>query len=279
VVLPSEELAFLHPLPVRALWGVGPATARRLSDLGVTTVKELAAVPEESLCRSVGAANGRLLAALARGDDRRVVESSREAKSVGHEETFAADLHRHDELHAHLVRMADAVGNRVREARVTARTVTIKVRYGDFTTITRSHTLPSAVDSPRAIATLAAALLDAVDVSAGIRLLGVSVSGLAERTAQGWQMSFDDAMSDAIEVRRTAADGDRRGQEIEGAGGARHDERRIAWEEVEAAVSAIRSRYGHASIGPAALVGRHGLSVKRRGDTQWGPSEPSPNDS
>jgi DNA polymerase-4 len=273
VVLPSEELGFLHPLPVRALWGVGPATARRLSDLGITTVGELALVPEASLCRSVGDAHGHLLAALARGEDARGVEASREAKSVGHEETFAADLHRHEQLHGHLVRMSDAVANRLREADLSGRTVTIKVRYGDFTTITRSHTLPSPLDSPRVIATLAGALLDAVDVSAGVRLLGVSLSGLLDHAAPAWQMSFDDAMSDA-----SARPGATHSALIaDGEAGATPDpaeseERRLAWHEVEAAVSAIRSRYGHASIGPAALVGKEGLSVKQRGDTQWGPS-------
>jgi DNA polymerase-4 len=277
VVLPSEELGFLHPLPVRALWGVGPATARRLSDLGVTTVGELAAVPEESLCRSLGAANGHLLAALARGHDTRGVEASREAKSVGHEETFASDLRRHGELHGHVVRMADAVGTRLREANLSGRTVTVKVRFGDFTTITRSHTLPSALDSPRALATLAGALLDAVDVSSGVRLLGVSVSGLVDAATPVWQLSFDDAAPEEPAAPGAAAEADPNGGGSQGSGGATDSEdRRLAWHEVEAAVSAIRSRYGHASIGPATLVGRDGLSVKRRGDTQWGPTDPHP---
>jgi len=265
VVLPSEELSFLHPLPVRALWGVGPATARRLEGLGVATVADLSLIPVDSLCRAVGAANGRHLSALARGEDPRPVEANREAKSVGHEETFAVDLRDHAELHNHIVRMADAVGNRLHEARLSGRTITVKVRYGDRTTITRSHTVGTALDSPRAIGTLAGALLDALDVAAGVRLLGVSVSGLAETASAARQLSFEDSGSGPGP---TGEEG--RGPPVEA--------RQLAWREVEAAVSAIRSRYGHASVGPAALVGRDGLAVKRRGDTQWGPGaeDPSP---
>ncbi|MHB8329934.1 MAG: DNA polymerase thumb domain-containing protein, partial [Acidimicrobiales bacterium] len=103
----------LHPLPVRALWGVGPATARRLESLGVASVGDLAAIPQDALCRALGVAHGRHLAALSQGHDDRQVEVGREAKSVGHEETFAIDLHDHVGLHSHVVRMADAVGARL----------------------------------------------------------------------------------------------------------------------------------------------------------------------
>ncbi|HUY20883.1 MAG TPA: DNA polymerase IV [Acidimicrobiales bacterium] len=257
-VLPADELAFLHPLPVRALWGVGPATARRLEGLGVVTVGDLARLPADSLCRSVGEANGRLLAALARGDDHRPVVPSRAVKSVGHEETFAVDLHSHADLHRHVVRMADAVGTRLREAGLGGRTVTVKVRFGDRSTVTRSHTVGAPVDSPRVLGAVAGALLDLVEVSVGVRLLGVSVSALVEGGAPGLQLSFEDgpAPSDPAPA----------------------DARHPAWREVEAAVSGIRARYGHASVGPAALVGRHGLVVKQRGDTQWGPGEELPED-
>ena len=276
-VAPSEELAFLHPLPVRALWGVGPATARRLDSLGVSTVGELTAVPEEALCRSLGDAHGHLLAALARGEDPRVVEACREAKSVGHEETFAADLHTREELHGRAVRMADAVGTRLREASLVGRTVTIKVRYGDFSTITRSHTVPSALDSPRGIAAISDALLDTVDVSPGVRLLGVSVSALESSSAQARQLSFDDA-EHGTSAPEAGAPAERRGADEDPTRQRDRGDRPTAWHEVEAAVSAIRTRYGHASIGPAALVGDKGLSVKRRGDTQWGPSDPAADD-
>jgi DNA polymerase-4 len=277
VILPSQELSFLHPLPVRALWGVGPATARRLDALGVTTIGELARIPEDTLCRSVGAANGHQLAQLARGEDARHVEPNRDVKSVGHEETFAVDIDSHAGLHGHVVRMADAVGTRLREAHLAGRTITVKIRYGDRVTITRSHTVGAPLDSPRAIGVVAGALLDAVDVTPGVRLLGVSLSGLLDVEATARQLSFDDddvatgpGPEDQAGARAsTGAPG------VE-SGTARSAARELAWHEVEAAVSAIRARYGNASVGPAALVGKERLTVKERGDTQWGPSAPAP---
>ena len=258
VVAPESELAFLHPLPVRALWGVGPATGKRLAELGVVTVADLAAIPVDTLCRVVGAAHGRHLAALARGEDDRPVVAVAAVKSVGHEETFAVDLHDHGSSHGHVVRMSDAVGTRLREASLQGRTVTVKIRFGDHSTITRSHTVTGAIDSPRAIGAVAGALLEGVDISPGIRLLGVSVSGLAPARTEAHQLTFADAAPD------------------EGPGPvppARPVEVRLqGWEDVEAAVTAIRTRYGHASVGPATLIGRSGLRVKRRGDMQWGPS-------
>ena len=273
VVLPSAERSFLHPMPVRALWGVGPATAGRLEALGVTTVGDLARVPEESLCRAVGNAHGQVLAALARGEDPRRVEPNRDAKSVGHEETFAVDFRTHADLHVHLVRMADAVATRLREARLEGRTVTLKVRYGDRTTITRSHTVGAPLDSPRAVSAVAQALLDAVEVSDGVRLLGVSVSGLRTTRGTARQLSFDDA--DATR----SATASRHGRDAGSTTSVDDARQRVeAWAEVEAAVSAIRARYGNASVGPGTLVSRGGINVKERGDTQWGPSAPAPDD-
>jgi DNA polymerase-4 len=278
VVLPAEELSFLHPLPVRALWGVGPATARRLDGLGVTTIGELARIPEDTLCRSVGMANGRQLSQLARGEDPRKVEATREVKSVGHEETFAVDIADHDGLHRHVVRMADAVGTRLREARLAGKTVTVKVRYGDRSTITRSHTVGAPLDSPRALAMVAEALLDAVDVTPGVRLLGVSVSGLDDTPDTVRQLSFDDNVVTpwASGPQGDGGRGGSGGAPDPGGAGPDGASRPLAWHEVEAAVSAIRARYGNGSVGSAALVGKHGLAVKERGDTQWGPSTPPP---
>ena len=259
VVLPEQELAFLHPLPVRALWGVGPATAKRLSALGIERVGELAAVPEESLCRALGRSHGAHLAALARGEDDRVVEADREAKSVGHEETFATDLHDHGALHPLAVRMADAVAARMAEAVVEARTVTVKVRFADRATITRSQTLETPTRSARVLREVAASLLEAVDVGPGVRLLGVSASGLSS-SAAARQLRFDDVEGGT-----------------EPPGGGDPESRRgpdPAWEDLEAAVAAVRARYGDGAVAPAALVGRRGLDVKRRGDTQWGPPAP-----
>lgn len=261
-VEPDDELAFLHPLPIRALWGVGPATAARLAGLGVQTVGELAAVPQDALCRLLGNSHGRHLALLAMGQDERVVEADRGAKSIGHEETFSVDFHDHGALHPQVVRMADAVCQRLREADVRARTITVKVRFADRTTITRAHTVGEASASPRLVRAVALALVSAVEVGQGVRLLGVSASGLTSAPA-AQQLSFGDMGEPATPAR--------------GAGGERPDlAAEAAWEDVEAALAAIRARYGPAAVAPAALIGRRGLSVKTRGDTQWGPGAEPP---
>lgn len=282
VVTPEEEIGFLHPLPVRALWGVGPATGKRLAELGVVTVGDLAGIPVDTLCRVVGAANGRHLAALARGDDTRPVEAVQQVKSVGHEETFAVDLHGHSESHGHVVRMSDAVGMRLQEAALRGRTITVKVRFGDHSTITRSHSVPHAVDSPRVIGAVAEVLLDSVDLAPGIRLLGVSVSGLVSGGSEAQQLSFADTEAGGDTGAQTegsgrtpavVADGDGSGGPSDHRGPVEAQDH--AWDEVEAAVTAVRTRYGHGSVGPATLIGGSGPGVKRRGDMQWGPSAPA----
>jgi len=272
VVTRDEEIGFLRPLPVRALWGVGPATARRLESLGVLTVADLVRVPDDALARVLGAAAGRQLAALARGEDARRVEAHRPVKSVGHEQTFAVDHDTAVALHEHLVRMADAVGARLTESGQRGRTVTLKVRFADRRTITRSHTVSRPLDSPRAVAMIAGALLDGVDVSFGVRLLGVSVSGLeAAALGGGEQLRFDDGVEPATAGGRAGA-GHRGAEGPAGSDAEQADQRRDrAWQELDAAVGAVRARYGQASVGPATLVGPGGLGVKRRGETQWGP--------
>ena len=278
-VPPRDELAFLHPLPVRAVWGVGPATAARLSRLGVVTVGDLAAIPEDTLCRLLGDAHGRHLAELAAGVDDRPVEADREAKSVGHEETFASDLHDHLVLHPQVVRMADGVCERLREAGLRARTITVKIRFGDRTTITRSHTVLVPTRATRLVREVAAALLEAVDVGAGVRLLGVSVSGLTGE-APAEQLHFDVGTGEGTGGRAagdravaTMLGGRRAEGDVEGAAEAGGDVRDASWEEVEAALAAIRARYGPGAVASASLVARDGLAVKRRGDTQWGPAD------
>ena len=142
VVEPGQELRFLHPLPIESLWGVGPATAARLRRLGVTTVGELAAVPADVLEAAVGRAHGSHLGRLAHGIDERSVEPDREVKSVSHEETYPVDRYDRRELGEEIVRMADSVASRMRRAGVVGRTVTLKVRFGDFVTRTRSRSHP-----------------------------------------------------------------------------------------------------------------------------------------
>ncbi|HUC37110.1 MAG TPA: DNA polymerase IV [Acidimicrobiales bacterium] len=272
VVPPDGELSFLHPLPIRALWGVGPATARRLSSIGVETVGDLAAVPGSVLRRLLGSANGGHLAALSRGEDARPVVPAREAKSVGHEETFATDLLERQVLHRHVVRMSDAVADRLRESSLRGRTVTLKVRYPDRTTISRSQTLASGTCSARAIAAMAQALLDAVDVGPGLRLLGVSVSGLVRVGEQGRQLSFDSAqdLGEGDGADRSSLETSRASSDPLGPARTPPD---AAWEEVEAALAQIRGRYGRTAVASAALAGPEGISVKRRGEAQWGPSD------
>ncbi|MGD0254053.1 MAG: DNA polymerase IV [Acidimicrobiales bacterium] len=273
VVAPSDELSFLHPLPIKALWGVGPATARRLEGLGVMTVGDLAAIPDEALRMLLGSANGRRLATLANGEDDRPVEGLRETKSVGHEETFAVDLRDPESLHRHVVRMADGVASRLREADLRGRTITLKVRHPDRSTISRSQTLQSATDSARAIAAVAGALLCSVEVSRGVRLLGVSLSALARGSAMSRQLSFETSFEtvSGTGLRHWFVPGELSGADP---GGDRDAlvEREAAWEEVEAAVTQIRVRYGRSAVSSAALVGPDGISVKRWGDARWGPS-------
>ncbi|HZU80769.1 MAG TPA: hypothetical protein VE991_12705, partial [Acidimicrobiales bacterium] len=199
----------------------------------------------------LGDAHGRHLAALARGEDSRAVEPDRAVKSVGHEETFASDLHSHEALHGHLVRMADAVANRLVEAGRQGRTVTVKIRFGDRTTITRAHSLPDPTSSGHDIRTVAAGLLRGVDVGPGVRLLGVSVSGL-HAGGEARQLTF-------AEVEDPATPEPHRPPE---------------WDQVETAVAAVRARYGDGAVAPAVLAGERGISVKRRGDAQWGPAAP-----
>ena len=237
VVRPGGELAFLHPLPVSALWGVGPATADRLRRRGVATVGDLAQVPRETLVAWLGPAAGVQLHELAWGRDRRPVVPDRRAKSIGHEETYPVDLVDRDDLHREVVRQADAVAARLRATAVAGRTVTLKVRFGDFATITRSRTVPGALDTAPALAAAAAALLEDVDIRTGVRLLGLSVANL---TGADRQLALGEAGA--------------------------------AWGEASRAVDGVRARFGPAAVGPAALLGRNGVGVRPPGDHQWGPA-------
>jgi DNA polymerase-4 len=242
VVDEGEELSFLQRHPVGALWGVGPATRARLDRLAVRTVGDLAGLPEEAVVSALGAGAGRHLHALAWGRDERPVVPDAKPKSIGHEETFANDHHALDSLRPELVRLADGVATRLRRAGVAGRTVQVKVKYADFRLVTRSETVPEPVDEAVALTAVASRLLGGIDLTAGVRLLGVSVASLSEATAR--QLTLDDAFATGSEV---------------GPGRA----------EAAAAVDEIRSRFGDDAIAPARLTGR---KVKQRGDTQWGPS-------
>ena len=197
VVLPKEEIpSRLWPLPVERLWGVGPKSAERLRKGGVTTIGDVARAPGPALTMLVGESLARHVAALARGDDDRVVERDRESRSISEERTYTEDLRDAAEIDRALLARAQGVARTLRREGLVARTVHLKVRTGDFTTFTRAHTLPDPTDLGEDIVTAARALYaHRIDLSGrGVRLLGVGVSGLGAAGA-GPRSLFPDAAS------------------------------------------------------------------------------------
>ena len=252
LVEPADELEFLHGHAVEALWGVGPATAKRLHDLGVRTVGDLAALPLDTVVRRLGKASGAHLAALSRGEDPDPVNPNRPNKSIGHEETFSQDLVDPRELERHVLRMAESVATMLRGAASSARTITVKIKFKDLSLVSRSHTMERPLTTGGAIGQVAAALLAGVDPGEGIRLLGVSASGLAAGGVD--QLSFDlgDGLSDDNES-ATA--------------------REQSWQDATAAIDAIRDRFGRGAVGSASMVTEEGIQVPARRDAPWGPDE------
>ncbi len=240
VVAPGSELGYLHPLPVERLWGVGPATLAKLARLGVHTVGDLAALPVEAVTASLGGAVGAHLHALSLGVDDRAVEVDRATRSVSQEETFAVDRHAAAELRGDLVRLADGVAARLRRHGVRSRTVHIKVRYADFGTVTRSHTLASPTDLGSTIRDESWAMLCALPLDRGVRLLGVGATNLT-----------DGATSEQLSL-------------LEG-----HGPSHAGADATADAVDRIRARFGESSIGPGRLV-----ADRRSGRGMWGPDEP-----
>ncbi|MCP4658813.1 MAG: DNA polymerase IV [bacterium] len=178
VVKPGQVLDFLEPLPVRRLHGVGPATERALRRLGVKTVGDLRALRLEVLEQRFGR-HGQGLYYSSRGIDERPVRTHRERKSLGHERTYARDIVRIEEMDAQIADLSQRVANGLVEREIAARTITVKVRYPDFTTLTRSRTLAQPTASPQRITTVARQLLRQTEAAArNVRLLGVTASGL-----------------------------------------------------------------------------------------------------
>ena len=221
VVEPGTELAFLHPHPVGRLWGVGPATLKRLERFGVTTIGDLAALPESTLVETLGRAHGHQLHELARGRDDRPVEPDRATKSIGQEETFPRDLADRETLRREVLRLAERAGSRLRDHGFAGRTVTIKVRFPDFRTITRSTTLPEPISASAEIARLALALLDKVDTAGGVRLLGVTVSNLTQAAAHQESLFGEESLRP---------------------------------DPIQGAIDAVRERFGSEAIGSASMV-------------------------
>ena len=222
----ESQLEFLHELPASAMWGVGPATLAALSRLGVETVGDIATLPENALVVAVGPAAGRHLHDLANGRDPRRVVPDMSAKSISVEETYDDDLVGPEVVETALLAHAQRLSGRLRRSGLRARTVTLKVRYADFTTLTRSQTLASAVDGARSLFRTSTDLVRGLDEpDRPVRLLGLGGTSLEPANAPA-QLDID---SDA------------------------------EWDRVEDAVAGVRERFGESAVGPARLLrgGKH----------------------
>ena len=196
VVAPDQVLAFLHPLPIARLWGVGQATAEVLATMGLATIGDVARYPEAALIGRLGPVTGQHLAALARGDDPRSVVSEHDAVSVGHQETFDEDVDDKGELGVLLLDQADRVASRLRDHALRARQVVLIVKYDDFRQITRRTTLDAPTSDGGVLARMAIELLAKVPIEprkgGRVRLCGISATGLEPRDAPR-QLGFDEA--------------------------------------------------------------------------------------
>ena len=224
LVVPADGVvAFLHPLPVGALWGVGGKTEQVLSALGLHTVGDLAHTPVTTLERALGPAAGRHLSALAWGRDDRSVVPHEPDKSIGAENTFGTDVDDPAVIARELLRLSERTAARLRASAQVGRTVSIKVRFADFTTITRSRTLPESTDVGRVVYDTATALYDALGLErARIRLVGVRVEGVSDAAGAQHQLALG--------------------------------EREHGWRDAEQAVDRAARRFGPGSVRPATLV-------------------------
>jgi DNA polymerase IV len=226
LVVPTDgELAFLHPLPVERLWGVGPVTARKLRERGITTVRQVALLPEPVLVSMLGRASGRHLHALAHNLDPRPVRPRRRRRSIGAQRARGRSPRSLDAVDADLVALVDRVTRRLRAAERVGRTVVLRLRFGDYTRATRSDTLPYATASTERILTTARTLLAAAFPTIerrGITLVGISVANLDDARAVQLTLPFD----------------------------RRHDEA------LDAALDEVRRRFGETAITRAVLLDR-----------------------
>jgi DNA polymerase IV len=202
VVPPEGELAFLHPLPVERLWGVGPVTARRLHDLGIATVGQVARFGEATLVSLLGRASGRHLHALAHNRDPRPVQVRRRRRSVGAQRALGRSPTSFEDVDAALVALVDRVTSRMRAAGRVGRTVVLRLRFDDFSRATRSHTLPHATADTQTVLTTARGLLTiAVPMieCRGITLVGVAVSNLGDGRTVQLALPLDRHSSEALD--------------------------------------------------------------------------------
>jgi DNA polymerase-4 len=224
LVVPADKVVeFLHPLPVGALWGVGEKTEEVLTRLGLRTVGDIAHTPEATLVRALGPAAGSHLFALSWGRDERPVIPQEPDKSIGHEETFSSDVDDPKVIHRELLRLAERTAARLRSGDHQGRTVSIKVRFADFSTLTRAKTLREPTDVGREIYETARQLFDGLGLErARIRLVGVRMEGLVAADSQPRQLAFG--------------------------------EREAGWREADRAVDRAARRFGAGAVRPAALV-------------------------
>ncbi|MGA5068450.1 DNA polymerase IV [Streptomyces exfoliatus] len=184
LIEPGTERELLGPRSVRILPGVGPATGEHLRRAGMTTVADLAEAGEDELVRLLGRSHGASLYRMAQGYDDRPVVAERDAKSVSVEDTFDVDLHDRVRIRTEVERLAERCVGRLRASGHSGRTIVLKVRRYDFSTLTRSETLRGPTDDVVVVREAAGRLLEAVDTTGGVRLLGVGVSGLADYTQE-----------------------------------------------------------------------------------------------
>jgi DNA polymerase-4 len=231
VVPPDRELAFLHPLPVGRLWGVGPVTAARLGERGIRTVGEVARLSEAALVSMLGRASGRHLHALAHNRDPRPVQPGRRRRSIGSQCALGRGSRAREDVDAVLVGLVDRVTRRMRAAGRVGRTVLLRLRFGDYSRATRSHTLPRATAHTQTILVTARWLLAAATPlieQRGLTLVGVAVGGLEDDLAVQLWLAFD----------------------------------RHGGTTLDAALDEIRERFGAAAVTRAVLLGRRqGLVV------------------
>lgn len=238
LVIPADKvLDFLHPLPVSALWGVGDRTGRLLARLGLITVGDLAHAPVATLERELGKASAAHLTALAWARDERKVISETREKSVGAEETFATDIGDAETIRRELLRLAGRTAKSLRSSNTVAKTISVKLRRADFTTITRSRTLREPTDVTQRIYGVACELYEGSGLEPGalLRLVGVRATGLSGAVHSGTQLALD--------------------------------ERPDSWREADAAMDEISRRFGPGSVSPGTLVGPAGKRRPRRPGT------------
>jgi DNA polymerase-4 len=231
VVPPGDELTFLHPLPVQRLWGVGPVTAHKLHDRGITTVGEVARLAEDTLVAMLGRASGRHIHALAHNHDPRPVQVGRRRRSIGSQRALGRAPRTPGEIDAAVVALVDRVTRRMRAAGRVGRTVVLRLRFDDFSRATRSHTLSRATAGTHTIlATVRVLLAAAMPMieRLGLTLVGVAVGNLDDDDAVQLTLPFDPHGGSAL----------------------------------DAALDAVRDRFGSSAVTRAVLLGRdQGLSV------------------